>query len=248
MIVEYHRPNKLEAALALLARPEPPTYPLGGGTVLSQPGEAQYAVVDLQALGLNQIEAQGNGLTIGACTTLENLLSTAALPAALKNAICREASLNLRNMATVAGALVTADGRSPLAAAFLALDARLVYADGKETAYGDWLPLRERKGLLITHIRISIQPELKFEAVARTPVDKPILMVGSARWPSGRTRIVVGGWGTAPIVALDGSEAGGAVEAVRSAFSGADDQWAGALYRQNAAAALITRMLTAGAE
>ncbi len=36
MIIEYHRPETLEQALALLSRKNPPTLPLGGGSYLSR--------------------------------------------------------------------------------------------------------------------------------------------------------------------------------------------------------------------
>jgi hypothetical protein len=58
MIIEYHRPETIEAALALLARKEPRTVPLGGGSVLNQPSDIPVAVVDVQSLGLNQIAAR----------------------------------------------------------------------------------------------------------------------------------------------------------------------------------------------
>ena len=55
MIIEYYRPQSLEEALELLARPGLTTVPLGGGTVVNQPSPEPVAVVDLQALGLNMI-------------------------------------------------------------------------------------------------------------------------------------------------------------------------------------------------
>jgi CO/xanthine dehydrogenase FAD-binding subunit len=57
MILEYHRPQALDQALALLSRETPRTIPLGGGTVISQMAGPGVAVVDLQSLGLNTLEA-----------------------------------------------------------------------------------------------------------------------------------------------------------------------------------------------
>jgi CO/xanthine dehydrogenase FAD-binding subunit len=48
MIVEYHRPESIDAALSLLNRNDPITVPLGGGTVLSRRITSDCAVVDLQ--------------------------------------------------------------------------------------------------------------------------------------------------------------------------------------------------------
>ena len=66
MIIEYHRPNKLDEALKLLERKQPVTVPLGGGTVLNAPSEEQVAVVDLQDLGLGGIDKAGSTLKVGA--------------------------------------------------------------------------------------------------------------------------------------------------------------------------------------
>ena len=72
MITTYHRPTTLEEALTLLARPE--ARPLGGGTVLTQKSDESFAVVDLQALGLDKIRKVGGKLEIGATATLSLLL------------------------------------------------------------------------------------------------------------------------------------------------------------------------------
>ncbi len=58
MIVEYHRPETVEEALQLLNRQQPETLPLAGGSVINQPSTRKIAVVDLQALGLNDLREQ----------------------------------------------------------------------------------------------------------------------------------------------------------------------------------------------
>ena len=61
------------------------------------------------------------------------------------------------------------------------------------------------------------------------------------RWPSGRTRLALAGWGPTPILALDGNEPGGVVEAAQNAFSEAEDEWASAEYRSKMAGILANR-------
>lgn len=244
MIREYHRPKSLDAALALLARKEAPPLPMGGGTVLNRPGSSVVDVVDLQSVGLDQLALEGNGLTIGATVSLEVLNKYPGLPAALARAIQLEQPVNVRQMATAAGQLVTAGGRSTYTCAMLALDARLVWAPGNiEIALGNWLPIRSnnKPGSLITAIKIPLRPTLVFESIGRTPDDLPLLCMAAARWPSGRTRIALGGFGTAPVVAFDGPEAGGADVACRDACSNAGDAWASAEYRAEMAAILARR-------
>jgi CO/xanthine dehydrogenase FAD-binding subunit len=246
MITEYFRPQTLDKALTLLAQPN--TVPLGGGTLLSAPRPDSVKVVDLQALGLNTIKKQGNNLEIGATVTLQQLLESKHCPEALKIAIKLEAPLNIRNSATVAGTLVTCDGRSPFATSLLALDAKLEEAaleGGKvqklTSNLGEFLPLRLR--LLITAIHIPLNAKFAFEYVARTPADKPIVCAALTQGSSGRTRLTLGGYGKNPLLAMDGTEAEGLDTAARNAYHEATDEWASAEYRMDVAATLAKRCL-----
>lgn len=246
MIVEYHRPQTIEAALELLGRPEPLTLPLGGGTVLNRPSSLQFAAVDLQGLGLNTLNRRGNYLDVGAGVSLQTLSEVPELPMALSRAIRGEATYNLRQVATVAGSLVAAGGRSTFAAAMLALDATLLVAPGDETLeLGSLLPLRPGRltGRLITRVTLPLNVRLAYEVVARTPDDLPIVCVAAAAWHSGRTRVALGGFGAAPRLAFDGSEAAGAEIAARSAYELAGDEWASAEYRSEIAAKLTVRAI-----
>ena len=244
MIIEYHRPATLEAALKLLRRRQPETRPLGAGTLLSAPSTESVAVVDLQALKLNNTSLRGKSLHIGATATLQALLETEGIQPALAAAIRHEASYNLRQAATVAGSLVGADGRSPFATAMLALDAQLTLQPKDETiGYGELLALRAEKlrGKLITKITISLQTKVSYEYVARAPADLPIICIALATWPSGRTRLALGGFGDAPALALDGRDNSGLAEALENALGEAGDEWGTAEYRIEAGKALLAR-------
>ena len=101
-------------------------------------------MVDLQRLGLDTIERHGNSLHLGAMVTLQKLIEfidqyptgeaksseaskpEVMMPWSLRSPILQETTYNLRQMATLAGTLVAANGRSSLAAAFLALEADLL--------------------------------------------------------------------------------------------------------------------------
>ena len=243
MITAYHRPQTLDEALKLLAQPN--TLPLGGGTLLSHSQADSVQVVDLQALGLNSLKKSGNNFEIGATATLQQLLENEGCPAALKSALKLEAPLNLRNAGTVAGTIVTCDGRSTFVTVLLALDAKIEIRysnlESRTLNIGDFLPLRPRG--LITSITIPLNVKIAFESVARTPADKPIVCVVLAGWPSGRTRLAVGGYGKAPMLAMDGTEAEGVEAAARNAFHEANDEWASAEYRMDVAATLAKRCL-----
>jgi CO/xanthine dehydrogenase FAD-binding subunit len=252
VIVEYHRPESIEAALELLARHEPRTMPLAGGSALNRPSPDSIAVVDLQALGLNHLRPRGNFLEMGATLTLQALLDEAQLPTALQQAIRHEATQNLRLVATVAGTLVSAGGRSPFTTTMLALDAvlSLLPGDGPDrpqlVSLGDLLPVRAERlrGRLITQVSIPLNARLAYEYVARTPADQPIVCVAAAAWPSGRRRVALGGYGKAPFLAFDGTEDAGAEIAASDAYSQAGDEWAAADYRQEVARILAHRCIS----
>ncbi len=248
MILEYHRPKTLKEALQLLNRSTPLTRPLAGGTVLNQPGKEALAVVDLQSLGLDRLEQRGNLLRAGAMVRLQTLLEAAEPPEGLKDVIRHEATLNIRQAATIAGTAAAGAGRSPFLAALLAMDAGLEirHAEAGTTRVdlGDWLPFRgTRRGELITSVELPLNVRLAYQYVARTPADLPIVGVVAAQWPAGRTRLVLCGWGPVPLLALDGPESGGADKAVHSAASHSGDAWASNEYRQSTAAVLARRAL-----
>jgi CO/xanthine dehydrogenase FAD-binding subunit len=251
MIIEYHRPKTIPEALALLGRSTPLTLPLGGGTVLSRPGGIDCAVVDVQALGLDQIAVVGNQVRVGAAVRLHALSESAQVPYALARAAGMQGNYNLRQMATTAGQLVSADGRSALAAAWLAMDAMLTWEpDSVNFRLGEWLPLRQLKkpGLLITGLSFSSTARLALEFVARSPADLPIVCAAVACWPAGRTRVVLGGWGDSPMLVMDGPNSQGAEIAARDAYSQAEDAWASAEYRQEMAGILTRRCLASLSE
>jgi len=227
---EYHRPQTVEEAIELLQRKAPKTVVLGGGTWLNGEGalgnlrEVQ-AVVDIADLGLNKIEIQPATdmmreptLVIGAAVSLQALVehestgvrSTQPLHVIGESAQAM-AGLNIRNRATIAGAVATADSSSPLVAALLACDAELVTKVGDKTKV---LPLPGflgyhdqvlAEGALITEVRVPMPyvAQAYYHAVARTPRDYPAVCVvlRAARRNSGPSaaRVAVGGIASFPI-------------------------------------------------
>jgi putative selenate reductase FAD-binding subunit len=250
MIVEYNRPTTIDEALTLLNRKNPISRPMGGGSGLNQPSQERLAVVDLQALGLDHIVRSGKLLSIGATVTLQSLLESPDIPEGFGDSIKSTAGLNLRQAATIGGIAAAGNGRSLLLTALLVMDAELEIMHAEEgirlVDLGDWLPLRgNRRGDLITTIKLPLNVRIKSEVVARTPADLPIIGAIVAQWPSGRTRLALCGWGSVPVLSLDGPEASGLEAAARNAASGTKDAWASAIYRQEIATILAKRALAA---
>lgn len=174
--LEYHRPDTLDAALALLGRTAPVTRPLAGGTGL-RGGKRPAAVVDLSQLPLSGIESRDTVWRIGATTTLEALAAASELPAALCAAAKRHAPRNIRRRATVGG--VIARGSSgPLLAGLLALDARLAIEPGGLLAPLEvYLQGYDRPGHLIVAVEFPRERDFGLSEISRAPMDDPIMVV-----------------------------------------------------------------------
>jgi CO/xanthine dehydrogenase FAD-binding subunit len=128
----------------------------------------------------------------------------------------------------------------------LALDAKLfIEPGGVETLLGNYLPLREGSGpgKLITKVTIPLNANLAFEHVGRTKFDLPIVCSAVAKWASGRTRLTLGGFGPAPLLAMDGTADDDINSAARNGYHEAADEWASAEYRAETASTLAGRCL-----
>ena len=179
--------------------------------------------------------------------TLQSLYDAPQISDELRKIILREATQNLRNAATVAGTLIASDGRSPLTSAMLALDAAVTSLPGDEViSLGNFLLMRDQVlgTRIVTKISIPLNVKLAYEYVSRTPADLPIVNASVAVWPTGRTRVILGGVGDVSTLASDGPEQGGDETAAKDAFSQAGDVWASAEYRMEVAPILVRRCLS----
>jgi CO/xanthine dehydrogenase FAD-binding subunit len=243
--LEYYRPSNMSEALALLPRGRP----LGGGTAITPQRAGIESVVDLQSLGLDGFDAADQEIVAGATLDLERFAAgCAGTHAAIAEATRLEANLHLRNMATVAGALVAADGRSPLATTLLAAQSAIVVEPrSQEIALDELYRLGNAllDGKIITAIRIPRSAFLGYLQVGRSPADRPIVCAAVAHrgGPSG-LRGALGGYGSRPALLEElppDPVAAGIV--AREAYSGAGDAWASAEYRSEVAAVLVQRLV-----
>jgi CO/xanthine dehydrogenase FAD-binding subunit len=163
-------------------------------------------VVDLQELNLRYIEATGSGIRIGAMASLTDLCQDPATMDIAGNILPRtahfEGPINLRNAATVGGAVATAAADSELFAALLCLDAAVLWQD---EAGEHRLPLAEfnlTAGAIITALLIPDGHQNAFSGyarVARSPVDRPIVAAIACVTASAR-RIALCGVGERPLL------------------------------------------------
>ncbi|HIE48156.1 TPA: hypothetical protein EYP84_04640 [Candidatus Bipolaricaulota bacterium] len=185
---EFHKPTDLSAALALLRRKRPRTVPLAGGTWLNPrigkevPAEA---VVDLSGLGLGQVERDGDTLRLGAMATLadvtEDETCRSLAGGILAQTARRDATVNVRNAATVGGTVVVAPVDSEFILALLALGAELSVQSAKTATWPLHRFLADPATALDDGLVTQVQIRLPARAteglarVARTPADHSIV-------------------------------------------------------------------------
>lgn len=246
MPLKYLRPESLAQAVEQLAS----GVALGGGTTLTPRRNSLETVVDLQGLGLSDLEVSGGKVLAGAGCTLQQVVEAEGTVVEAVIEACRhEAAWNLRNMATLAGAVVACDGRSPLATALLAVGAKTVLAGGEVVDLDDLLDRRPlAPGTLVTGLHWKTKAALRYEQVGRSPFDRPTVAVAVGHSDGSSIRVALGGFGTRPmrvpraeraLAADDGRAAG---EAVAEACAHAEDEWASAEYRAHAASVLVRRL------
>ncbi len=203
-VAAYHRPDSLQGALELLGGPNRAV--LAGGTVLNADREPPaIEVVDLQALGLDEIVANGDRLTIGAMVTLDRLADHEATPSWLAQLATAELPSTLRTAATVGGTIAAGGGESVLLAGLLASGAELelVGAGGSgpaTVAASEVLADGLDGASVITTITIDAARSGAVTSTARTPADVPIVAAVATRGTDGSRRLALTGVAANPVL------------------------------------------------
>ena len=253
--LNYHRPKTIKETLALMEK----GVPLAGGTALTPQRYDVTDVIDLQDLKLDNFKIGKSEIRIGATVKLQALIKAQEeIPQALAQACRQEAALNIRNAATIGGAVMTGDGRSPLLTALLALDASVITEPGNNSEPLEKLLEKRddrRKPRLIVALEIMHPSQMAYEQVSRSPADRPLvcLAVAEKRISKGKSHVVaaLGGYGERPIrltkmeEALEkGASLAEAASFAEKAYSDAGDAFASAAYRAEIAGVLARRLLT----
>ena len=259
----YHRPESLDEALTLLAKPG--SAPLAGGTKLlsTEQGLPGTAVIDLQALGLGQVQLATTNdqptLLAGATLTLTQLshFLQAELPdhsaaALLQTAVNQAGPNTYRNAATLGGTIASRLPDSELLAALLVLEASLTLRSPNQentVSLADYLADGERPSGLITAITIPLPAgQGASHRVARTPADYPIVSITGWRLDDGSVRLAATGVGERPFRLHAAEQAApndveGAVSAAAATNAHPGDFRGSASYRADMAAVLTRRTL-----
>jgi CO/xanthine dehydrogenase FAD-binding subunit len=237
MITQYQRPATMGEAVSLIGTPG--VHVIVEGTALNATAASDATVaVDLQSLGLDEIEMSGGALRIGSMTTLTSLSSFSATPSLISELATREAPSALRNAATVGGVIAMNDPESELLAGLIAFDASVTIARAASIHDHPLEVALQNPGLIDDSIIIDISIETGGTAAAhrtgRTPMDRPIVMVVGHKNPAGQIRLGVTGVAS-HVIAVSPDQVG--------ALMPPDDFRGSSRYRKTLASVLTQRVI-----
>ncbi len=239
-------------------------------------------LIDISKLGLDYVEGDSSsGVRIGASTTFTDALRSKQInsrPAfgALVDALSAIRPVQVRNMATVGGAISSGLPALDLPPASVAVGAKVVVAGSKgrrilnvDDFFVGLLETALKRGEFLTEMRVPRPPEhtgSAFQKLETNSVDWAVLSVATSvtlkNDKASEARIVFGGGGVGPVPkrAKGAEEAvekaarltedviGRAAEVAGRSTGFADDDRASADYRRQVAAVLVRESLTNSVE
>lgn len=160
MIGEFYRAESVEQALSFKQQHPRAAWLAGGTELVSVHRNQVEAVIDISRLPLKEIrETADGGVCLGALVTLDSLAAHTfkdSRLAAIASAAACVRNRNVRNMATVGGNLATRKASSDLTPVLLVLtaEAEIVQVDGtkKKILLKDWLAAGDDSLLLSVEI------------------------------------------------------------------------------------------------
>ncbi|MBZ5589194.1 MAG: FAD binding domain-containing protein [Acidobacteriia bacterium] len=203
MASHFHVPETIEDALRLRRELHGAASFLAGGTEVNnrKAKEAPEHLVWLGRLGLGGITHRDEGVSIGAMTTLQEILESEIIHPAIHQATSNHANRNIRNVATIGGHLGVCRSCADLIPVLLTLGARLRVATDSgeiERDLESWV-LGERDGIVLS-VEVPDPPgdlRIAIENHSRTANDLSLIAAAvSLRNDAGRVRnaiVAVGG-------------------------------------------------------
>jgi CO/xanthine dehydrogenase FAD-binding subunit len=240
---DYHRPTSVAETLKLLSRTGINTAVLAGGTSLvPAASEMVDEVVDLQQVGLKEVDYTGKGLTLGAMVRLQTLAADDRTPSLLREVARREQPSSLRSLTTVGGTIASPCKESEFVMALLVFETtvRIETLSGPKT-----MPLAEflidipaaLSGGIITSISLATMGKTAIDRVARTPADRPIVAAAARLGDNDQLHLALCGVANTPVL-IDPNN-------VKAGVNPASDFRGSREYRRQMAATLANRVVKA---
>ena len=204
-IERFYQPTTLREALLLLRKVGKRGRIVAGATdIVTQADRSTRFLLDITRLGLNYVQGNHRGCSIGATTTMAVLEHSPVIRALAGGILAKAAatcgSIQNRNMATVGGNLANASPAADTAAVLLALDAQVVVASSRrkrKIVLAEFYSGPHRNSLngeLLTEIVISALPNggrvgWSFQKLGRTETDISLVNVAAGLQADARGRI-----------------------------------------------------------
>ena len=236
---------------------------LGGGTMvvrgLNFATPAYNRIIRSTDAALQEVRPEGNGVRIGAGTTMSHLMQASGVE--FLGPVARSiGGPAVRNMATAGGNLFVRAPFGDLGVAFLALDAKVEMSDGHALAIEDFYAQRDRLQGLVSAIFVPrpAHGAFTFRKITRTKPKGAAVMAIAAHVPAGGrisgARIAFGAMGATPLRAkdaetalegasLDAQSVQRACDACCNGLDPQDDALASAWYRRAVAPVHLRRLL-----
>ncbi len=202
-IAAYHRPDSLNGAISLLARPDVATTVIAGGTALNT-GELapDTEVVDIQQAVTTDVVRRGDRVVYGAMTRLTDLIDHYETPPLLAELARREGPNTFRNAATIGGTVAAAHPESELLVGLLVHDATITVNSGNDEISVSAI-MADRSLLdraIITSVSVQIGGETAADRTGRTPADAAIVAAAARLTPTGDLRVALAGVAATPVL------------------------------------------------
>ncbi len=247
---EIITPKSLPEAAKLMANAD--SVAVAGGLFLRFAKTKCRRAVDLSALGLDFVKKNGATVEIGATASLRKVELEAAnfFAGALSKAASMILGVQFRNLATIGGAVMSKSGYSNLITVLVALDAKLVFASGKEMGITEFLAGERGNDLLEKIVVKDDFDGVSFQLLQHTTLDIAVLNVAVAK----KGKSIAISVGARPQVAVrataaekafaDGKDAASVAEIAAEQTSYSKDIRGSVEYRKALAQGLVERAIT----
>ncbi|MEJ2352195.1 MAG: xanthine dehydrogenase family protein subunit M [Anaerolineales bacterium] len=189
---EYLLPKSVDEAVQLLDQYGPALQVMAGGTILmplvNEGISLPERVMGLRQAGLNYIQESNGHVSIGAATTLSQMLAWEKIPL-LQQSARNVGGWAIRNMGTVGGNLFAPPPSGDFAVALLALDAKVRFTSTKnqrlmplEEFYTGFMTTALEPGEIVAEIRVPV-PEGKtaYVKLGRKHANTPAVVTVAVR-------------------------------------------------------------------
>lgn len=193
-IKEYVKVKSLQEAYDLCQNRS--SVVLGGMLWLKMQNRSVDYAIDLSALGLDQIEDNGNEIHIGAMVTLRQLELSSLLNEYTNNAIFESVKgivgVQFRNLATIGGSIFGRYGFSDVLTIFMALDSYVELYHGGIIPLWEFVNMPLTKDILVRIIVKKAPISVAYQSQRNTRTDFPVLTCAMSKL-NGQYLCIIGG-------------------------------------------------------